>query len=126
MALPVNTAGNSAASDVKTIAEIPVNTKYTNAEGKVREAEEGLVGLTVHPEFEINPWVYLLYADPDEPKHVFARWDFKDDALIESTKKVVLEFPVRQSNLVDLECLERQFVLECLELRFLLEHQSIL
>lgn len=81
---------------VKTIATIPVNTKYTNAEGESREAEEGLVGLTVHPDFSEKPWVYLLYADPDEPKHVFARWDFEDDALVEASKKVVLEFPVQR------------------------------
>ncbi|MFK7848114.1 MAG: PQQ-dependent sugar dehydrogenase [Rhodothermales bacterium] len=87
---------NPADKSVKTVAQIPVNTKYTNAEGKVREAEEGLVGLTVHPDFDTKPWVYLLYADPDEPKHVFARWDFKDDKLVESTKKVVFEFPVQR------------------------------
>lgn len=81
---------------VKTVATIPVNTIYTSAEGETREAEEGLVGLTVHPEFESNPWVYLLYADPDEPKHVLARWDFDGDKLVESSKVVVMEFPVQR------------------------------
>ena len=32
-------------SQVKTITTIPVNTKYTNKEGRVTEAEEGLMGL---------------------------------------------------------------------------------
>lgn len=81
---------------VETVFTQPVNTKYTNKEGEQREAEEGLVGLTVHPDFENKPWVYLLYADTDEPKHVFARWDFKDGVLDPATKKVVLEFPVQR------------------------------
>ena len=81
---------------VSTVATIDVNTKYTSAEGNVREAEEGLVGLTVHPDFENKPWVYLLYAHPDEPKHVFERWDFDGEKLVESSKKLVLEFPVQR------------------------------
>ena len=87
---------NPKGNTVKTVHTLPVNTKYTNKEGEQREAEEGLVGLTVHPDFENKPWVYLLYADPDEPKHVFARWDFEDDKLVEDSKKVVLEFPVQR------------------------------
>ena len=81
---------------VKTVATIPVNTIYTSAEGDTREAEEGLVGLTVHPEFDSNPWVYLLYADPDEPKHILARWDFDGEKLVDETKIHVLEFPVQR------------------------------
>ena len=81
---------------VSTVATIPVNTIYTSAEGNTREAEEGLVGLTVHPEFETTPWVYLLYADPDEPKHVLARWDFDGDKLVDDSKVIVLEFPVQR------------------------------
>ena len=39
---------------MKLIATIPVNTKYTNAAGVTREAEEGLLGLTLDPNFEQN------------------------------------------------------------------------
>jgi len=87
---------DASSNAVKTVATIPVNTIYTDAEGNTREAEEGLVGLTVHPEFETNPWVYLLYADPDEPKHVLARWDFDGDKLVDDSKVVVMEFPVQR------------------------------
>src|ERR1043166_1317622 len=41
---------------VKTIATIPVNTKYTSKEGVVTEAEEGLVGIVAHPDFDKNHW----------------------------------------------------------------------
>ena len=51
--------------ELKTITTIPVNTKYTNAEGESREAEEGLMGVIADPNYENNHWVYLFYADPD-------------------------------------------------------------
>ena len=53
--------------EVKHIATIPVNTKYKNKEGHVREAEEGLMGVIAHPDFAKNNWIFLYYADPDEP-----------------------------------------------------------
>jgi cytochrome c len=77
--------------EVKTIATIPVNTKYTSKEGDVREAEEGLVGLTIHPNYAQNHWIYLYYADPAAAKHILVRWELHGDSLYESTKKVVLE-----------------------------------
>ena len=70
-------AYDPATKTTKLIAEIPVNTKYTNAAGVPREAEEGLVGLTLDPNFEKNGWVYMLYADPAVAKHVLARWDLE-------------------------------------------------
>ena len=83
-------------NEVKTIATIPVNTKYTNKEGRVREAEEGLMGIVAHPEFAKNNWIYLFYADPDESKHVLARWELHGDSLYASTKKVLLEIPTQR------------------------------
>ena len=72
-----------ASKTTKLIATIPVNTKYTNAAGEQREAEEGLVGLTVDPNFEQNRWIYMLYADPQVAKHVLARWELSGDTLVE-------------------------------------------
>ncbi|MDJ1468694.1 PQQ-dependent sugar dehydrogenase [Xanthocytophaga flava] len=76
------------------IATIPVNTKYTSAEGQVREAEEGLMGLSLDPNFEQNHWLYLYYAHPTEKKHVLSRWEFKDDAI--KSEKVMLEVPTQR------------------------------
>jgi cytochrome c len=78
------------------IAEIPVNTKYTNAAGVQREAEEGLVGLTLDPDFENNRWVYMLYADPAVQKHVLARWEILDNQLVDEEKVVLLEYTVQR------------------------------
>ena len=49
---------------VKQVATLPVNTKYTNAAGVSREAEEGLLGITLDPNFAKTRWVYMLYAHP--------------------------------------------------------------
>ena len=95
------------------VATIPVNTKYTSAAGVQREAEEGLVGLTVDPNFDpsgasgspraesrggTNHWIYMLYADPEVAKHVLARWEVSGDTLVEESKKVVLEYGVQRES----------------------------
>lgn len=81
---------------IKTLATIPVNTKYTNAKGQKREAEEGLMGLVHDPNFEKNHWIYMYYADPDKTQHVLARWELKGEELVESSKKVMLEVPTQR------------------------------
>jgi cytochrome c len=82
---------NPSTKTTDVIATIPVNTKYTSAEGVVREAEEGLMGLTFDPGFEKNHWIYLYYAHPTEKKHVLSRWELVDDQLVEASKKDVIE-----------------------------------
>lgn len=81
---------------VKTLATIPVNTKYTNKQGQKREAEEGLMGLRQDPNFDKNHWIYMYYADPEIPKHVLARWELNGETLVESSKKVLLEVPTQR------------------------------
>ena len=78
------------------IATIPVNTKYTNKEGVVREAEEGLMGVIAHPDFEKNHWIYLYYADPVDTQHVLARYELDGNTLKEDTKKILLVVPTQR------------------------------
>ncbi|MFM1879186.1 MAG: hypothetical protein RLZZ241_2052 [Bacteroidota bacterium] len=78
------------------VTTIPVNTKYTNKEGRTREAEEGLMGVVAHPDFEQNHWIYLYYADPDDSKHVLVRWELNDYTLDPASKTVVLEIPTQR------------------------------
>ncbi|MHB1179990.1 MAG: PQQ-dependent sugar dehydrogenase, partial [Daejeonella sp.] len=78
------------------VTNIPVNTKYTSAKGVVTEAEEGLLGLTVDPNFEKNHWIYTFYSHPSENKFQLSRWDFVDDKLVTGSEKVVLEFPTQR------------------------------
>ncbi len=87
---------NPKTKEVKTLATIPVNTKYTNRQGVKREAEEGLMGLVQDPDFEKNHWIYMYYADTDVAKHVLARWELKGEELVESSKKIILEVPTQR------------------------------
>ena len=82
---------------VKPIATLPVNTKYTNAAGVSREAEEGLIGLTLDPNFAKTRWVYMLYAHPSALKHVLARWVLHDDdTLADDSEIAVLEYTTQR------------------------------
>ncbi|MFX0556970.1 PQQ-dependent sugar dehydrogenase [Maribacter sp. CXY002] len=87
---------NSDTRIVKTVGNVPVNIFYTNKEGQTRAAEEGLMGIAAHPDFTNNHWVFMLYADPDEPKHVLGRWEYKDGKLVDESKKIVLEYPAQR------------------------------
>lgn len=82
--------------ELKTIGFVPVNTKYTSREGIVREAEEGLMGIVADPGYEENHWIYMYYADPEEKKHVLARWEVAGDTLLSSSKKIILEIPTQR------------------------------
>jgi cytochrome c len=73
------------------ISTLTVNTKYTSKEGRVTEAEEGLMGLSLDPNFEKNHWLYLYYAHPTEPKHLLTRWELRDGELLKTSEKVLLE-----------------------------------
>jgi cytochrome c len=82
--------------EVTLVATIPVNTKYTNKEGVVREAEEGLMGVIANPNFEKNHWIYLYYADPVDTQHVLARYELDGNTLKEETKKILLVVPTQR------------------------------
>lgn len=81
---------------MRTVGHVPVNTKYVNKRGQSREAEEGLMGIIAHPGYAENNWIFMLYAHPDDAKHVLARWEYKNDSLYEDTKTVVLEYPTQR------------------------------
>ena len=89
-------AFNVESRQMRAVGFVPVNTKYINKEGRSREAEEGLMGIIAHPDYEANNWIFMHYADPEEPKHVLARWEYKNDSLYEDTKVVVLEYPTQR------------------------------
>lgn len=82
----------------KTLAgTIPVSTKYTDKAGKKSEAEDGLLGLTVDPAFNSNSWIYLYYSPAGaEQKNILARFEFKNNKVVTTSKKVILEVPVQR------------------------------
>ena len=85
-----------ATRQIKLIATIPVNTKYTSKEGAVSEAEEGLIGMSVHPKFADNHWIFLYYADPQKAAHILTRWELHDDSLYPASKKILLDIPTQR------------------------------
>jgi cytochrome c len=80
------------------IANIPVSTKYLPDSLGVRaDAEDGLLGLTLDPNFEKNHWLYLYYSPlGDEPKNILTRYEMKGDELVLSSKKELLEVRVQR------------------------------
>lgn len=77
---------------LKTIATIPVSTKYKDKEGHETEAEDGLLGVNIDPNFEKNHWIYLYYSPAGaESKNILTRYELRGDELVLSAKKVLLE-----------------------------------
>ena len=82
---------------IKTVAVVPTNHAYLDRDGKpVREAEEGLIGLALDPNFDQNHWIYLRYADPKEPKHVLSRFEIRNDQFVEGSRRDLLSFNVQR------------------------------
>lgn len=86
-----------AVQKTKVITTIPVSTKYIFKDGNQSEAEDGLLGLAIDPGFEKNNWIYLYYSPAgNDPKNILTRYEFKNDELIASSKKVLLEVAVQR------------------------------
>src|SRR5688500_13865713 len=62
---------NPASRKTTLIATIPVSTKYTDGS----EAEDGLLGMNIDPNFTKNHWVYLYYSPAGNvPENILARF----------------------------------------------------
>ena len=59
-----------------------------------KESDQGLVGFTFDPKYATNHWVYFFYGHRTEPNMLLTRWELRQDKLIESSQKVLLEIPV--------------------------------
>ncbi|GAB3543028.1 PQQ-dependent sugar dehydrogenase [Spirosoma fluminis] len=88
---------NPTTNQRKLIATIPVSTKYTNREGKVREAEDGLMGIVPDPKFEQNHWLYVYYSQESEKaQNAIARYEMRGDTLLMDSQKILLEIPTQR------------------------------
>ncbi|AYB35798.1 carbohydrate-binding protein [Chryseolinea soli] len=81
---------NTQTKQLKTIATIPVSTKYKDRDGKVSESEDGLLGLSKDPNFATNHWIYLYYSDPVKSQNILTRYTLVGDVLDLNSKKVLL------------------------------------
>jgi cytochrome c len=60
--------------------------------------EQGLIGLTLDPNFKTNHWIYLQYAPANEKVFKLVRFEFADDKLIDGSERVLLKIPVDREN----------------------------
>ena len=68
--------------NISVIAELEVHTEF----------EDGLMGLTLDPDFESNHWVYMYYSPPgDEAKQHLSRFEYKDDTVDLSSEVTLLK-----------------------------------
>ncbi|WP_214073524.1 PQQ-dependent sugar dehydrogenase [Mucilaginibacter sp. dw_454] len=80
------------------IHEFAVSTKYVSQTGEVSEAEDGLQGVILDPDFYKNHWIYIYYSPAgNDPKNSLVRytWDGKGP-LDESTRKHLLDVVVQR------------------------------
>src|SRR5690606_12281900 len=81
----------------KVIAQIPVSTKYAFKDNGRAEAEDGLLGVALDPQYEKNNWIYLYYSqEGDKAVNILTRYELKGDSLIESSTKILLEVEVQR------------------------------
>lgn len=81
-----------------TAGSVPVSTKYNPAaDGSQQEAEDGLLGLTIDPDFNTNHWIYLYYSPAGkEAKNVLARYTLTGNKLDVSSRKIILDVPTQR------------------------------
>ncbi len=74
---------------IQVCGEIPVH----------HHSENGLLGLAIDPDFEINNWIYLFYTDPVRKayQHV-SRFVFDGDSIHLQSEKRLLEFYIDWEN----------------------------
>ncbi len=79
------------------VDSIAISHEYTDAEGKKSEAEDGLLGVQLDPNFVKNNFIYFYYSPAgDTAENVLARYVLKDEKLDRSSKKVMLRIPVQR------------------------------
>ncbi len=75
------------------VGEMNVSRKYNTG----KEAEDGLLGLQLDPNFDTNGWMYLFYSPVGPtPQQYVSRFTFKDGKVDFSSEKVVLVIPVQR------------------------------
>lgn len=81
---------NSKTKKATEIAKLDVYSK-SGVEGV--NAEEGLMGITIDPDFAKNNYVYLYYATTDTAANRLSRFIFKDGKLDLKSEKKILDVP---------------------------------
>ncbi|PXX23713.1 PQQ-dependent sugar dehydrogenase [Arenibacter sp. ARW7G5Y1] len=81
---------------VRIIGDIPVSKGYYSKTGEELSprGEDGMQGVALDPNFDMNGWIYLYYS-PEGGKHrsILTRYEWKGNSIVLDSKKVLLEVP---------------------------------
>ncbi len=79
-------------SQTKKIKQAGFLNVYWKTSAKGVNAEEGLLGVKVDPDFAKNHFVYMYYSAPDSSVNRLSRFTLENDTIINSSEKIVLQF----------------------------------
>ena len=80
---------DQATSDLKQVAQLPV---YYRTETPNVNAEEGLLGMALDPDYEKNKFLYLFYSPVDTSVNRLSRFEYDEGKLDMASEKVILQF----------------------------------
>ena len=60
------------------------------------QLDDGLIGMTLDPDFLDNGWMYLCYSAPDASENRVSRFTIKEDILDLKSERVLLRIPVQR------------------------------
>ncbi|MDX2191201.1 MAG: PQQ-dependent sugar dehydrogenase [Bacteroidota bacterium] len=80
---------NPKTNDIEQVGSIPVHTGF----------EDGLVGITLDPNFIENGWVYMFYSPlGDVAEYRLSRFKFDGDSILKSSEKIMLRIPSQRED----------------------------
>jgi glucose/arabinose dehydrogenase/cytochrome c551/c552 len=79
-------------SNTKEVKQVGFLNVYHQTDAQGVNAEEGVLGLTIDPDFKDNRYVYVFYSPIDTSVNRLSRFEFNNDTLDTKTEKVVLQF----------------------------------
>lgn len=80
---------NQATRELSQAAKLSV---YHTSEDPKINAEQGLLGIVLDPDFDNNHFVYLFYSPADKEVNRLSRFVFRDQKLDVGSEKMILEF----------------------------------
>lgn len=79
-------------NDTKTVKQVGfLDAYFKTLKTKGVNAEEGVLGLQIDPDFKTNHYVYIYYSPTDTSVNRLSRFTFVNDTLDNKTEKVILQ-----------------------------------
>ncbi len=77
---------------LKTVKKVGFLNAYFNSGVPGVNAEEGVLGMTIDPDFKSNNYVYIFYSPADTSVNRLSRFEFKGDSISSASEKIILQF----------------------------------